>query len=172
MPRTVPNAFTLIELLVVIAITAVIGIYTLINSRSFGEDQNLKNASLDIQSLLRQAQTNATANAKCNIGYGAIWQVEFANLVTINLKCMEPVSSSVLKKTLQLDANNTLKPPITGTGFNCPTLPPFTINFDPLTGKVGFGDSRCTSLTITLQNNKTGSTKSFTTEQGGRIYGQ
>ncbi|MDD5147255.1 MAG: prepilin-type N-terminal cleavage/methylation domain-containing protein [Candidatus Daviesbacteria bacterium] len=170
--RKSAQGFTLIELLVVIAITAVIGIYTLINSRSFGEDQNLKNASLDIQSLLRQAQTNATANVICNTGYSATWQVEFANLVTINLKCMEPASSSILKKTLQLDANNVLKPPITGTGSNCPTLPPFTISFDSLTGKVGFGDPGCTSLTITLQNSKTGSTKSFTIEQGGRIYGQ
>lgn len=166
------QGFTLVELLVVIAIVAIIGVFTLANYRSFGEDQNLKNAVLDTQSQLRTAQTNATSNVQCVSKFGATWQVEFANLVTINLKCIEPASPPTLKKTISLNTNIVLKSPITGTGSNCPILPPFTISFDPLTGKIGLGDPSCTSLTITLQNSKTGSTRFFTIEQGGRIYGQ
>jgi len=162
------RGFTLIELLVVIAIMTVIGAFTLANYRSFGEDQNLKNAVLDIQSQLRTAQTNATSNTKCVSGFGATWQVEFANVNTINLKCS---ASTNPQKALQLVANITIQP-VSGIGSNCPPAPPFTINFDPLTGKVGLGDIRCTALTITLRNNKTGSTQSLGIEQGGRIYAQ
>lgn len=169
-----PSGFTLIELLVVIAIIAVIGVYTLANFRSFGEDQNLKNAVLEIQSQLRTAQTNATANVVCNTQYGATWKVAYINTTTINLNCLES-ATSFTKKTLKLDEKdpNLLIQSVSGTPpLSCPTALPFTISFDPLTGKIGFGDPRCTSLSIILQNSKTGTTKSFTIEQGGRIYGQ
>lgn len=164
--------FTLIELLVVIAIMGILGVAALSNYRSFGEDQNLKNAVLDIQTDLRLAQTNATSNTKCVSGFGATWQVEFADSETINLKCTEPASPPALQKTISLNPSIVLKYPITGVGANCPSLPPFSISFDSLTGKIGFGDPGCTSLTITLQNTKTSNTKSLTIEQGGRIYGQ
>lgn len=83
--------FTLVELMVVIAIMAVIGAYTLSNYRSFGEDQNLKNAVLDIQSQLRAAQTSATANAICNNNQsGATWQLVYnTDKTTVNLYCQE-----------------------------------------------------------------------------------
>ncbi len=63
--KVMPKGFTLIELLVVIAIMAVVGTFTIANYRSFGEDQDLKSASLDIQSQIRTAQTNATTGKKC-----------------------------------------------------------------------------------------------------------
>lgn len=180
MGKPVPDAFTLIELLVVIAITAVIGIYTLANYRSFGEDQNLKNAVLDIQSLLRTAQTNATANVKCNTLFSATWQVEFADAKTINLNCLES-TNSFTKKILKLDEKdpNIQIDSISGNPptVSCPGAPPFsspfpTTSFAPLTGKATLGSTSCTSLTITVKNNKTGNIKSLTVEQGGRIYGQ
>ncbi len=174
MPKTA-RGFTLIELLVVIAIMAVIGVYSLSNYRSFGEDQQLKNSSLDIQNLLRQAQTSATANAICtDPQYSATWKVEFANVNTINLKCQESVST-ILKKTLTLGTNITIQS-VSGVGIGCPSWPPFTtaftVTFTSLSGKMDFGDSGCSLLTITLINNKTSSTKSLVLEQGGRIYGQ
>lgn len=57
--------FTLIELLVVIAIIAIIGTFAIANYRSFGQDKELESAALDIQSLIRVAQTNATTGKKC-----------------------------------------------------------------------------------------------------------
>jgi len=59
------NGFTLIELLVVIAIMAVVGTFAIANYRSFGEDKELENAALDIQSQIRTAQTNASTGKKC-----------------------------------------------------------------------------------------------------------
>lgn len=172
------SGFTLIELLVVIAIMAIIGAYTIANYSSFGEDQNLKNAVLDIQSQLHAAQTSATANAKCDTGYGATWQVVFsADKVTTNMNCQEPLLSPppsplptpTSKKTLQLGANITID---SVSGTNCPTALPFTISFAPLTGKTDLGNASCTLLTVTLKNNQTGTPKSLIIEQGGRIYGQ
>ena len=64
MPKSV-RGFTLIELLVVIVIMSIIGTFAIANYRSFGEDKELESASLDIQSLLRTAQTNATTGTKC-----------------------------------------------------------------------------------------------------------
>lgn len=171
MPR---SGFTLIEMLVVIAIMAVIGIFTLSNYKSFGEDQSLKNAVLDIQSQLRTAQTNATTNLKCGTQYSATWQVEFADDdKTINLKCS---ASADIQKTLQLDTNIKIKE---FSGTSCEDETPITIEFTPLSGKIGFiyGDgnnmsSSCISLTVTLKNTKTGSDKSLTIEKGGKIYAQ
>lgn len=167
------EGFTLIELLIVITVVAIIGIYTLANYRSFGEDQNLKSAVLDIQSQLRTAQANATANVKCSTQFSATWQVEYtSDKKTINLKCQEPPPSPlpVTKKTFTLGANIEIS---SVTGSFCPGLPPpaFTISFAPINGKISLGsDTRCSQLTITLKNTKTNSTKSFIIEQGGRIY--
>ena len=172
MGKTVPNAFSLIELLVVIAIMAIIGAYTLANYRPFGEDQSLKSAVLDIQSLLKQAQTNATTNAICNTGSSALWQVAFsADGKTLNPDCQES-SVSYARKPLQLGANIAIQSAVTGTGSDCPAALPFTVNFSLLKGDINFGGANCTSLKITLKNNKTGRTKDLTIEQGGRIYGQ
>ncbi len=160
MPKS--NGFTLVELLVVIAIMAVISVYTLANYKSFGEDKKLQGAVLDVVSLLRQAQTNATSNTKCATSFGAIWQVEFTNTTTANLKCS---TSAITIKPLIL-ANITSS--VSGTGSNCPTTP--IVNFDPVTGKVGFGDSSCTALTVTLTSGA--GSKSLKIEQGGRIYAE
>ena len=172
MGKAVPNAFTLIELLVVIAIMAVVGVYTLANYRSFGEDQNLKNAVLDVQSMFRAAQTNATANVKCNTGYSATWQVEFVDTKTINLKCQES-GTSFTKKTLTLGSNIAINS-VSGTpSVSCPTGVSFTLTFAPLSGKINFvGYANCTVVTIILTNSKTTNTKSLVIEKGGRIYGQ
>lgn len=173
MPKTVPDGFTLIELLVVIAIMALIGAFSISNYRTFGEDQKLKNSSLDIQNILRSAQTSATTNAICNTLSGATWKVEFADATTINLKCQEGVYPAVLKKTLNLGTNIIIQT-VTWTGSGCPSaIPPFAaFSVFPtlLSGRMDFGNPNCTSFTIALQNTKTSSFKSLTVEQGGRIY--
>lgn len=178
MKKTAPNAFTLIELVVAITIIAIIGVFVYANYKPFGEDQNLKNAVLDLQSQLRTAQTNATTNLKCNTQFGATWQVEYTDdRKTINLKCREPLSSPspsplptpFLKKTLQLGTNITIDS-VTGA-VGCEVSLPLTISFDPLSSKANFeGSTNCTSLGIKLKNSQTGSTKFLTIEQGGRIY--
>lgn len=165
MGKTVPNAFTLVELLVVIAIMGIIGTFSLANYRSFGEDQKLKNASLDIQSLLRQAQSSATTNTKCGDLFDAKWQVEFASSTTVNLKCQgpPPVTVATLIKSLTW-ANITIS--VSGTGISCPLFP--TVSFSPVSGKLNL-DGCVSPLTVTLTNTKE-TVKFFKIEQGGRIY--
>lgn len=116
--KIILKGFTLIELLVVIAIMAVVGTFTLANFSDFGKDKELQNAALDIQSLLRTAQTNALASVKCNGNSAENWFVEFAPPATINLKCNNvatPVKSLVLGNNIQLgtieNTSPTVSPP-------------------------------------------------------------
>lgn len=160
-------AFTLVELLVVIAIMGLIGAYVLSNYGSFGEDQKLKSAALDVASLLRQAQTNATTNVICA---GGNWQAEFTDTVTIKLQCSAPLR---VIKTLILNEKNpniAISAVSVVTGSNCPSIPPplFAVTFAPLTGKINLVDSRCVSLSVTLTNGT--NSKALKIEQGGRIY--
>lgn len=165
------GGFSLIEILVVVAIMALVGIFTFSNYKSFGEDQNLKNAVLDIQSQLRTAQTNATTNLKCGTEYSAIWQVEFAtDKKTVNLKCS---TSADTQKELKLDTNIAIVT-VAGADAGCPSDTPFTISFAPISGKITIVPvgANCTSLTVTLKNSKTETTKDLSIEKGGKIYAQ
>lgn len=176
----------MVELLVVIAIMGILGIYVLANYSSFGEDQNLKSAVLDVQSILKQAQTSATTNAICSTQYGATWQVVLSDTKTINLNCQEllpsPPPPPFLKKTLIIDEKdpNLSIQSIAWIGSGCPGESlPYTINFTLLNGKTDFGNANCTSLKITVRNNQISpdcaganavKCKSLNIEQGGRIY--
>ncbi len=181
MGKTVPNAFTLIELLVVITVMAITGIFTLANYRFFGEDQNLKNAALDIQSFLRLAQTNATSGIKCQ-GQGQLgWLVAYTGNTGFDLKCRNSAGISSSVKTLSLagGSNNISIDSVKAGESVCPVNTTFT--FAPLTGIMSSscGLSPGSLITITLKNSKISSNcsdlskcKTVLIERGGRIYGE
>jgi|Napbiome12C3dose_1001474.scaffolds.fasta_scaffold00001_161 prepilin-type N-terminal cleavage/methylation domain-containing protein len=162
------RGFTLIELLVVIAIMGIVGAFALANFRSFGDDQNLKNGLLDIQSFLRTAQSNAATNVKCDTGFNATWTVEFSSITNLDLKCTEPQASANSKKSATLGSNLQIEG-VAGTGTGCPSSVPFSVKFSLQNNRIDLGDARCTSVTVTIKNNK-GSNKALIIEQGGRIY--
>lgn len=180
MGKAVQNAFTLVELLVVITILGIIGAYTISNYRSFGEEQKLKSAALDIQSLLRQAQINATTGVKCNNSPAKGWRVYFTSTTALDLQCQynngisdvwDPVKSlSYSSGNIVIDGYSTSNPTCTN-----PQYAQFTL----LYGKML---SACTTpttpiTTITLRNSKISSNcndltkcKQIKIDPGGRIY--
>lgn len=93
MPDTVltTKGFTLIELLVAITVMAIVGVFAMANFRSFGQDKELENAALDIQSQIRVAQTNASTNLTCRgIRPAGQWRDDFSkqsNIYKIKLSC-------------------------------------------------------------------------------------
>lgn len=160
------SGFTVIEILVVISIVAIVGTVTLANFRSFGTSKELENASFDIQSILRVAQTNATTNLKCNNQATLNWITEFsADKKTINLKCQNSSGISGAIKTLSL-GNNLQIINISTCSF------PVSFNFAPLYGTFSSPCDPNSNMQIVLKNSKTGETKNLMVEKGGRIYVQ
>jgi prepilin-type N-terminal cleavage/methylation domain-containing protein len=170
------NGFTLIELLVAIAIMAIVGVISLANYSSFGEDQKLKNGSLDIQSLYKIAQTNTSSNTVCSGSNGAKWIVKFSSLTSLDLVCQPSggvESSSV--KNLNLATNSLTITSIKSTSdANCTATLPARVSYDAITAKINFSDntqqaciSSATSLTVNLQNTKNSNTTTVVINKGG-----
>ncbi|MCL4366053.1 type II secretion system GspH family protein [Patescibacteria group bacterium] len=163
------RGFTLIELLVVVAAMSLIGVYTFANYKSFGDDQNFKNATSDIQGILRSAQTSASTNTKCSTQYGATWQVIYTDAKTLNLQCKESGAASfTAKKTLTLGTNITVS--ASGNNISCPV--PSVVTFTPVSGTIDLGAANCTRVTFTLSSTKVNGTKTVVVEQKGGIYVQ
>lgn len=148
------RGFTLIELLVVIAIMAIVGTFAIANFRTFGEDQDLKSAALDLQSLIRTAQTDATTGVRCDDDPTHTlnsWRVNVykqLNKYRAQLACVYNVGASrgyVEKKVDTLKDNLKIEN-ITGDSVSCvQTLPGdieanyyATVVFTPISGQVGF----------------------------------
>ncbi|MBI2314652.1 prepilin-type N-terminal cleavage/methylation domain-containing protein [Candidatus Daviesbacteria bacterium] len=163
--------FTLVELLIVVTIIALLSTYALSKYSSFGEDQKLKNASLDIQSLLRQAQANSTSNLKCQNAANLSWLVEYTNSTIetrFDLKCEYSSGTSNSLKAVILPSSGSISVASFTSGISsCPSGTKVT--FTPLYGTM---TSNCNSkaLEVTLTNSKTDGTKQIKVEPGGRIY--
>lgn len=152
---------------------AVVGTFVIANYRSFGEDKDLENAALDVVSFIRTAQTNATTNLKCDTQHGAVWQIEYFSKTVINLNCKEPSASSFAnKKTAQMKTNIEVDSITGSSSINCLESYGSTINF-MFNGQIELGgNAECASLTATLKNTRTNSTKEVIIDKGGRVYVQ
>lgn len=144
------RGFTLVELMVVISVMAIVGVMAFANYNSLGQDQNLKLAASDVQSILRLAQANATSRIKCNndtSGSGANWIVSFeTNKTTINLLCQIGAGPQVASASPLLLKNNIKIDSING----CSQTNPVTVTYQPLLGGVLFDD---TPWNLTCVNN-------------------
>ena len=169
------RGFTLIELLVVVAIIGIVGVIVLTTNGSFGEDQKLKNGSLDVQSLIRTAKTNSSTNTVCEDSNGASWAVRFVSSSSIDLICRTSLGvDSASLKNLNLSLNNLTIQSIVSGG--CTAVLPLRVSFAPLTSKITFSDSTAqacissaTTLSVNLQNTKNNNTATVTINSGGTI---
>lgn len=169
------KGYTLVELLVVLSIMAIVSIVVFVNFKTFSQDQILKKTAGDIQSFLREAQSNATSSLNCGSSSGVSWAVKFlADKQTLNLNCgpADSFQKSLQLENAQVDSIKCSPVPTTcpQTGFNTP----LTIRFAPLDGKVSFaeGDScinNASTLMIVLKNLRNNNNKCFTISKGGAI---
>ena len=180
------KGFTLVELMVVISILSLLGLVSYANIRKFREGQVIEKSASDLQSLLRLAQSNATARLKCNGQFGATWLVEFANRQTINLKCYVNGPAST-QQTLSFSGTNIQVNIIQGrqgistcdSSFTPSVTNTIEIRFAPLYGTVMFYDSveinNCltrsttTEAVITLRDTQRNTTKAVVAKKGGAI---
>ncbi len=190
------KGFTLIELLVVISIMAIIGTFTIANFRSFGEDKELENAALDIQSQVRTAQTNASTGVKCENISAWQWRNDFykqSDDYKVRISCVnDDTYDPRSKKYLILPANIQIEN-ISVDGQNNPLPNQFTespwggsyasVVFEPPFAKISFrcftnyptgcsGGTQDNKVIITLKNTKTATTKQIIIDKGGRVYVQ
>lgn len=170
------NGYTLIELLVVLTIMAILTIVVFINYKTFSQDQILKKATGEIQSLLRLAQSNATTSLTCpGSTAGVSWAVKFlADKETLHLTCGPATFQKSLRlENVQIDSIKCSPAPATcpQTGFNTPLI----VSFTPLYGKVTFIKSgefcvdTAQSVMVVLKNLKNNNNKCFTISKGGAI---
>ncbi len=84
--------YTLVELLVVTAIIAILAVVGVVNFKDSSTEQFMTKGVGDIQTRLRQAQSNASSGTLCD-GHGAIiWYVKFTDEFTMELDCNAGVS--------------------------------------------------------------------------------
>lgn len=160
------SGFTLIELLVVITIMALVGAYALSNFGSFGKDQKLKNDALDVLSLLRLAQSNATSGLKCQSQPALNWRVEFTDTSTIDLKCQYLSGANTITSSSIKSESPAVSTTLYGfTAGSCASTPTY-VSFAPLYGTM---TSDCGSYSITIT---VGGTKQVIIDPGGKIYVQ
>lgn len=176
-PERSRRGYTLIELLIAAAIISVLSAVVFINFRTFSQDQILNKAAGEIQSILREAQSNATSSFACSGSGGVSWAVKFKqDKVSLDLTCG---ASDFAQKAITLkDAEiasiqcspKSLECPPKGSTFN----PPLTISFSPLYGNVTFAEgdsciSQAQTLMIALKSQKNDNYKCFTVSKGGAI---
>ena len=139
------KGYTLVEVLVVIAIMAILGTTGYANYISFSSNQILTDGVNKIQSLLRAAQTNATASVIHNNSTCFNWSVRFnTDKKTLSLFC-ETQSGDVEKS-----------PPL--------TLPE-GVTINTITAFDSSGGSICTSTNFAAQSAYTATT-SYSTLYG------
>lgn len=187
-PAVYPGwGYTLIELLIVISIMAILGVIGFVGFKNFAEDQILTKAVGVVQTVLRLAQSNATAGTFCNGSGGAIWRVKFEDPLKLDLICALPIATPPVAYTLRsYNLENAKVLSITSSA--CSSPPPIFpgyylfVNYSPLSGKVDFyradGNNSCINgnqsipnptLTIELQNTKNNKTKKIILSKGGSI---
>ena len=171
------SGFTLIELLVVMTIVAILGVGAFVNFKDFTQNQTLKKSLSQVQSLLRLAQANSTANVLCQTQSGVDWTVYFkTDKVNIDLICGP---SHTLIKTAVLEGVqvNSVK----GSACSSETSLPLQVTYSKLPHKVNFdsvdGNSdacleRSSSVLVNFKNLKTQEVKGFTISKGGAIDAQ
>lgn len=193
------SGFTLIELLVVIAIMAIVGTFAVANYRSFGQDKDLESTALDIQSLVRTAQTNATTSLKCSGNSATIWKANFYEDSATSQRKVETAcqyqgdnnwfNSKIysFKENINLikicgDSSCTCENNLSGDKrleilLSSVSGSIYYKSFDVMCGLgVCEGPSSCfknaPNISVNLKNTKTNSPKQVIIEKGGRVYVQ
>lgn len=173
--------FTLVELLVVVAAIAIISAAGYTYQASTRESQKLKIAANTLQSMLREAQTYASARRVCNGVAGATWMVHFdSSSQPVKIECQEtgaPTPTTI--KSYSLEPNIQIASIYHTIIPNCISSYPTTeifVEFSPLYGNVTFDETPTQSCPISkdyikvqLENTKTTERKDITIDKGGFI---
>ncbi len=177
------KGFTLIELLVVISIMGILAIVSFVNLGPLREDQGLKAAANELQSLIRVAQTNAGSSVKCTpTTSGTSWSLDFSP-TSVVLDCPGGSPKTLtLTNNVRICAINYSNCSIasdtcstTNDSFAGIVIP--STSFAPLTSQATFTDLRCSAgslqssstMTITLKKVGGSTLKSVIFSKGGTV---
>lgn len=168
------RGYTLVELMVVLVIIAIISLIGFINYKSFAADQVTQKAVGQVQSILRLAQSNATASVLCNTKASSRWTVKL-NSNSIDLSCRQKDQPEDLPPKTYLLENAQIYSIKCG-GRDLEFGPPVTLTYLTGVGTLTFsGSESClpdaSSLKITIKNSQNPNvlTRSFSISRGGAI---
>lgn len=110
MPNSAHSAgYTLVELLVVLTIMALVAIGAFFNLRTLRQDQDLKTVSSDIQSKIRNVQTNASSSVNCIDGNMALsWEARLFK-DKVQTRCEYSVTSEQSPHPVECDEYSATK---------------------------------------------------------------
>lgn len=174
--------YTLIELLVVISIISLLSVVGFVNFSNFSSDQTTIKAAGQLQTLLRQAQSNASSGVTCldstNKAQGGVTWSTTLRADGIDLSCDK--NTSVVKSlTLENASIYKIQCSPSTTDSDCQPSgaafdPPLKVNFSPIFGKTTFSDNdnnclvNAQTIKIILRN-ANNSYKCLTISKGGGI---
>lgn len=165
--------FTIIEILVAISVLAVVALTTIPAYKKYNETQTLQNASLDLVSTLKTAQTNTQSGIKCTGGNTPNrWAVVLSS-GSYQLECFKDTSQTITQaqeKVFSYKSQITMTS-LSQSGYSCVVFSQNNIYFTT-DCSIASASTSAGVLSITLSDSvpTPATTKIVNVEQGGAIY--
>lgn len=168
--------YTLVELLIAIAITSIFSLVGFVSYKNFSDDQIIKKATDEVQTIIRVAQTNGSTGVFCNDLSSLAWSIQFVNNKTDEIKLYCEIADGTIfeKDTLLLKGTDINDIKADGCPSSSYPADSFTIRFRSGATNMEFiGTQECLKnspqITIKVKDTKSEVIKNIFVSKGGTV---